>query len=55
MKSAFLHGQDKKEYIKPIVEFLFINNSVDVICNSQTMNEGNDNDFGAGDLGGFLD
>ena len=55
MKSAFLQGALKKKYLEPELEVLIINTSQDVICNSQETNEDNDNDFGAGGLGGFLD
>ena len=55
MKSAFLQGLVKKEYMEPEIEILIINASRDVICNSQETNEDNDNNFGAGDLGDFLD
>lgn len=49
-----MRGLDKKEYLEPIVEILVISSSKDVICDS-IMNESNDNDYGAGDLGDFLD
>lgn len=55
MKSAFSQGVLKKKYLEPEIEVLIINISQDVICNSQETNEEKDNNFGAGDLGGFLD
>ena len=53
MVSALKQRLDKKEYFEPLVEILIIN-SCDVIRTSP-MNESNDNDFGAGGLGGFTD
>lgn len=55
MQSAFLQGALKKKYLEPELEVLIINTSQDVICNSQEINEEKDNNFGAGDLGDFLD
>ena len=55
MISAFVEIVEKKAYFEPTVEIVDINTDEDVICNSKTMEESNDNDFGASDLGGFLD
>ena len=55
MISAFIDRLEKKEYFEPTVEVLAVNSDEDVICNSQLMNEDNDNDFGADSLGDFLD
>ena len=55
MERTFLQMALKKKYLEPELEVLFISTSKDVICNSQETNEDNDNNFGAGGLGGFLD
>ena len=55
MISTFVEIVEKKAYFEPTVEIVEFNTDEDVICNSQITNESNDNEFGAGDLNGFLD
>ncbi len=42
----------KKGYYSPSVDAYYFDKTKDILCMS---NESNDNDFGAGDLGGFTD
>lgn len=49
MESTLELGTEKK-YSVPVVEILLFDNK-DIVC----LSEGNDNDFDAGDLGGFVD
>lgn len=42
----------QKDYCAPIVDVYYLDKAKDILCMSS---EANDNDFGAGDLGGFTD
>ena len=45
-------GIETKSYLAPIVEIYRLDEAKDILCMS---NEANDNEFGAGGLGGFVD
>ena len=51
MKSTLEMGTEK-EYFVPVVEIHIFDCEKDILCMST---EGKDNDFGAGDLSGFVD
>ena len=47
-----IKGIIQKDYRTPIVEVYRLDDMKDILCMS---NESNDNEFGAGGLGGFVD
>ena len=52
MKDILEYIEGKGVYFTPTVEVQYLDTDKDVLCMSS---EGNDNDFGAGGLDGFLD